>query len=126
VQQTEDLPARSKKCQQAGEAEIRVDAYQNQTDATAAVISGKDDAMLADSPVVAYAAGQSRGQLELRGEIYDAAPYGFVLRQDQSELAEAIQRAVKRAHDRRHLPRNPPQVGRQRGRDHTVDHQPLT
>jgi polar amino acid transport system substrate-binding protein len=94
VQDTEDLPKRQQACQSAGKPEITVDRYQRQDQATAAVVSGKDDAMLADSPVVAYAVEQTNGQLELLGDIYDAAPYGYVIEKDQTEFAQAVADAV--------------------------------
>src|SRR6266540_487139 len=75
VQDTEDLPKR-------------------QDQATASVVSGKDDAMLADSPVIAYAVKQTSGQLELLGDIYDSAPYGYVVKKDQTDFAEALAGAV--------------------------------
>ena len=61
--QVDDITARSKKCTDAGKPAITIDQYQAQSDATAAVVSGKDDAMLADSPVSAYAVKQTNGQL---------------------------------------------------------------
>ena len=94
VQDTEDLPKRQEACQSAGKPEITVERYQRQDQATAAVVSGKDDAMLADSPVVAYAVEQTNGQLELLGDIYDAAPYGYVIEKDQTEFAQAVADAV--------------------------------
>jgi polar amino acid transport system substrate-binding protein len=94
VQDTEDLPKRDKACKAAGKPAITVDRYQRQDQATAAVVSGKDDAMLADSPVAAYAVEQTNGQLELLGDIYDAAPYGYVIEKDQTEFAQAVADAV--------------------------------
>jgi polar amino acid transport system substrate-binding protein len=95
VQDTEDLPKRLKECESTGKPKFTVDRYQDQGQATAAVVSGKDDAMLADSPVVAYAVKQTNGQLELLGDIYDAAPYGYVIKKDQAEFAQAVADAVK-------------------------------
>ena len=94
VQDTEDLPKRDDACKSAGNPAITVDRYQRQDQATAAVVSGKDDAMLADSPVLAYAVKQTNGQLELLGDIYDAAPYGYVIKKDQTDYAQAIADAV--------------------------------
>jgi polar amino acid transport system substrate-binding protein len=94
VQETEDLPQRDKDCKSAGNPAITIDSYQDQGQATAAVVSGKDDAMLADSPVLAYAVKQTNGQLELLGDIYDSAPYGYVIEKDQTEFAQAIADAV--------------------------------
>ncbi len=93
--QVDDLKARSKKCTDAGAKAINIDQYQLQDDATAAVASGKDSAMLADSPVCAYAVKKSNGQLELAGDIYDSAPYGYVVNKSQTEFANAIKGAVQ-------------------------------
>ncbi|OLE21090.1 MAG: ABC transporter substrate-binding protein [Actinobacteria bacterium 13_1_20CM_3_71_11] len=93
--QVDDLTARSKKCTDSGKPAITADQYQAQSDATSAVVSGKDDAMLADSPVCAYAVKQTNGQLALVGQIYDSAPYGYVLPKDQSDFGDAIASAVK-------------------------------
>jgi polar amino acid transport system substrate-binding protein len=95
VQDTDDLSSkRQDACKSAGKAAITIDRYQRQDQATAAVVSGKDDAMLADSPVIAYAVKQTNGQLELLGDIYDAAPYGYVVNKDQADFAEALAGAV--------------------------------
>jgi polar amino acid transport system substrate-binding protein len=93
--QVDDLTARSKKCTDAGKPAITVEPYQAQSDATSAVVSGKDEAMLADSPVCAYAVKQTNGQLELLGDVYDSAPYGYVLAKDQTEFAQVVADAVK-------------------------------
>jgi polar amino acid transport system substrate-binding protein len=93
--QVDDLEKKSKACTSAGKPAIKVDQYVKQEDATAAVVSGKDDAGLADSPVMAYAVKQTNGQLDLLGQIYDAAPYGYVLGKDQQQLAQAISEATK-------------------------------
>jgi polar amino acid transport system substrate-binding protein len=94
VQETDDLPARNQACTAAGQPEITVEPYQAQDQATAAVVSGKDDAVLADSPVMAYAVQQTNGQLELLGDIYDAAPYGYVIEKGQTDFGQAIADAL--------------------------------
>lgn len=93
--QVDDITARSKKCTEAGKPAIKVDQYQAQSDATAAVVSGKDDAMLADSPVGAYAVKQSNGQLAVLGDIYESAPYGYAVKKDQQAFAEVLKEAVQ-------------------------------
>jgi len=95
--QVDDLNARSKTCKDAGDKGITIDQYKAQDDATSAVVSGKDDAMLADSPVCAYAVQKTNGQLELNGDIYDSAPYGYVLPKaaTTSGLADAIAGALQ-------------------------------
>lgn len=94
VQAEEDLPPKEEACKKAGQP-IKVLVYEGQDQATAAVASGKADAMLADSPVVAYAVQQSGGKIEAVGDIYDAAPYGYVIAMEQSGLADAIVAALK-------------------------------
>jgi polar amino acid transport system substrate-binding protein len=93
--QVDDITARSAKCTAAGKDAITIDQYDGQDEATAAVVSGKDQAVLADSPVMAYAVEQTNGQLELLGDIYEAAPYGYVVAKDQAELSQAIAAAVQ-------------------------------
>lgn len=95
VQYTDDLLKRQQTCKSAGKAAIRIDQYQGQDQATASVVSGKDEAMLADSPVVAYAVKQTGGKLETLGDIYDAAPYGYVVPKDQTALAKVLSDAVQ-------------------------------
>jgi polar amino acid transport system substrate-binding protein len=92
VQETDDLPPRQKEC---GSNKINVLSYDSQAQATSAVVTGKADAMLADSPIVAYAVKQSGGKLEPLGDIYDAAPYGYVLPKGETEFGEAIVEALK-------------------------------
>ena len=93
--QVDDITARSKKCTQAGKPAITVDQYQGQDQATTSVVSGKDDAMLADSPVTAYAVKQTNGQLAIAGAIYDSAPYGYVVKKSDTQLAQAVITALK-------------------------------
>src|SRR6266508_1936243 len=93
--QVDDIKGKSKKCTDAGKPAISIEEFVDQTAATAAVSTGKDDAMLADSPVCAYAVKKTNGQLELLGEIYDSAPYGAVVNKDQTAFAEVLRDALK-------------------------------
>lgn len=95
VQDTDDLPAKSKACTDAGKPAITVVAQEKQDQVTADLVSGKTDAMLADSPIGLYAVKQTGGKLEAVGDIYDAAPYGFVVPKDQADFAQAIADALK-------------------------------
>lgn len=94
IQLTEDLPARSAACVAAGKPAIAIQGFADQAAATSAVLLGKADATLGDSPVVAYGVKKSEGKLQLAGEVYDAAPYGWPVAKD-SELAPALQAAVQ-------------------------------
>lgn len=93
--QVDDITARSKKCTDAGKPAINQIVDGDQGKVTTAVVSGKADAMAADSPVGLYAVQQTNGQLEALGDIYDAAPYGFVVAKDQADFAQAIADALK-------------------------------
>jgi polar amino acid transport system substrate-binding protein len=92
--QIDDLTARSKKCVAAGKKAITQIVEQAQSKVTADVISGKADAMLADSPVGLYAIKQTNGQLEAAGQTYDSAPYGYVLPKSETAFAQAIADAL--------------------------------
>ena len=92
VQETDDLPARQQQC---GDDKIEILQFKGQDQATSAVVTGKADAMLADSPVVAYAVKQSAGKLATLGEIYEAAPYGYVVPKEETEFADALAAALE-------------------------------
>jgi polar amino acid transport system substrate-binding protein len=95
TQEQDDLPKRQAKCKAEGKPAIKTLPRDKQDQSTADLASGKADAMLADSPVVLYAIQQTKGQLEQLGDIYDAAPYGYVVPKAQTEFADAIVQALK-------------------------------
>jgi polar amino acid transport system substrate-binding protein len=92
--QVEDLEIRSATCKKAGRPGILIDQYQAQDQVALAVASGKDDAGLGDSPIAASAVQRANGRLELLGNIYQAARYGFVLKKDQPRLAQGVAEAT--------------------------------
>ena len=94
VQETDELPAKSKKCVDAGQPEIQIVKFDSQDAATNAVVLGQVDAMSADSPVTDYAIKQSNGKLEAAGEIFEAAPYGWPVKKG-SPLAESWVKALE-------------------------------
>ncbi|WP_314038686.1 ABC transporter substrate-binding protein [Dietzia sp. CH92] len=98
VQQTtvsdqEDVPARSEACVAAGKPPIEKVQFDSQDEASTAVALGKVDAMSADSPITAYAVKQSEGKMQLAGDVFDAAPYGWPVRKG-SELTVALEAAA--------------------------------
>jgi len=93
--QIDDLTARSKKCTATGKKAINQVVEESQAKVNTDVVSGKVVAMLADSPVGLYAVKQTSGQLEALGQIYDAAPYGFVIPKSETDFAQAIADALK-------------------------------
>jgi polar amino acid transport system substrate-binding protein len=94
VEETEELPAKSKACTDAGNPPIEIVKFDSQDAATNAVIIGQADAMSADSPVTAYAIKQSNGKLEAAGEIEQAAPYGWPVKKG-SPLAQSLKMALE-------------------------------
>ena len=95
TQLEDDIPKRQAACKAAGKPEIKLVVREKQDQATADLVGGKADAMLADSPVVLYAIKQTNGQLEQLGDIYDAAPYGYVVPKAETAFAQAITEALK-------------------------------
>lgn len=94
VEETDELPGKSKKCVDAGKPEIEILKFDSQDAATNAVILGQADAMSADSPVTAYAIKQSNGKIEAAGEIFEAAPYGWPVKKD-SPLSKSMLKALE-------------------------------
>jgi polar amino acid transport system substrate-binding protein len=92
--QLDDLTARGKKCTTAGKPNINMLIREKQDQATADLVSGKADAMLADSPVVLYAIQKAGGKIEQLGQIYDSAPYGYVIPKSETAFAQAIVEAL--------------------------------
>ena len=97
VQADDDLaqaPGSLQGRRQARRSTSLVDA--DQAKVTAAVQSGKADAMLVDLPPALAAVDATGGTLELLGDQYDSAPYGYVLPKDAStDFGAAIVEALK-------------------------------
>jgi len=94
TEETDELPAKSKKCVDAGKPEIQIVKFDGQDAATNAVVLGQVDAMSADSPVTDYAIKMSNGKLEAAGAIADAAPYGWPVAKG-SPLAQSLVKALE-------------------------------
>lgn len=93
IQDTEELPVKSKACVAVGSPPIVAIDYDSQDDVTAALTAGELDAMAADSPVTGYAVNRSDGVLEAAGEVFNAAPYGWPVAKG-SPLAESLRQAL--------------------------------
>jgi polar amino acid transport system substrate-binding protein len=91
---TDEVPAKSKACTDAGKAAIQALRYDTQDDATNAVILGKADALSADSPVTLYAISKSDGKLQTAGKAFEVAPYGIPVAK-KSKLTPVIQKTVQ-------------------------------
>ncbi|NUR90466.1 MAG: ABC transporter substrate-binding protein [Nonomuraea sp.] len=93
--QVDDINARSKKCEDAGKPKINVVVRKQQTEVNADLVSGKIDGMLADSPIVGYAVKQTGDKLEIMGQAYDTAPYGFAVGKNSGTMKDAVLGALK-------------------------------
>lgn len=91
---TDELPAKSQACVDAGKPAIEITPFDTQEAAANAVVLGQADAMSADSPVTGYAIAQTDGKLVQAGEVFDSAPYGFPVKKG-SELAKAVQAGMQ-------------------------------
>lgn len=93
-EETDELPAKSKECTDAGKAAITILKFDKQDEASNAVALGRADAMSADSPITQYAVEQLKDKIELAGDPFDVAPYGIAVDKG-SPLAQAIQAALQ-------------------------------
>lgn len=94
VEHIEEVPAKSEACVAAGKDPIIINAFDEQSAVTNALVLGQADAMSADSPVTAYAVRQTDGKIEPAGPVFDAAPYGWALAKG-SPLAPVLRDAVQ-------------------------------
>jgi polar amino acid transport system substrate-binding protein len=91
--QVDDITTKSKACTDAGKPAIEQVVRTQQTEVNADLVSGKTDAMAADSPIVGYAVKQTGNKIEIVGQVYDTAPYGFAVKKG-SEMTALVQKAV--------------------------------
>ena len=75
--QADDANAQAEKC--AADKKLTVLVFPDQNGANSAVISGRAEISMADSPVAAYQVTKSDGQLVLVGTPYGTAPYGIAI-----------------------------------------------
>ncbi|MES9542070.1 MULTISPECIES: ABC transporter substrate-binding protein [unclassified Actinomadura] len=93
--QVDDLKARSKKCTDAGKPAIKPVVRKQQTEVNNDLVAGKVDGMAADSPIVGDAVKKTGGKLQIIGQTYDTAPYGYAIGKNSGQFKEAIQAALK-------------------------------
>lgn len=98
VEDTDEIPAKSKACTDAGKPAIKKLQFASQDDATNAVVLGQADAMSADSPITSYAVKQNKDKIQIVGDISDSAPYGWPVAKG-SALAPALQKALQKLID---------------------------
>ncbi|WP_327152367.1 ABC transporter substrate-binding protein [Nocardia sp. NBC_01329] len=94
VEHIDEVPAKSEACVAAGKDPIIIDAFDEQSAVTNALVLGQVDAMSADSPVTAYAIKQTAGKIEPAGPVFDSAPYGWAVAKG-APLAPVLRDAVQ-------------------------------
>lgn len=94
VSDTDDVRPKAEKCAEEGKDPLTILAFDTSDNAALAALVGRADALSADSPVTAWAVERSDGDLELVGEMFQAAPYGFAVPKG-SQLADAMAAAMQ-------------------------------
>lgn len=94
VSETDDVRPKSDACVTEGDDPITILSFDTSDNAALAALTGRADAFSADSPVTAWAVERSDGDLELVGDMFDAAPYGIAVNKG-SELGPALAAAMQ-------------------------------
>jgi polar amino acid transport system substrate-binding protein len=81
-------------CQKAGKPDIKPTSFDKQTDANAALLSGRADILWVDQPVADYQVKTSGGKMKLGGQPCSVSPYGIALPKN-SPLEKPMTDAVK-------------------------------
>lgn len=87
------LDAASKKLKAQGKAAIKVQAFPHDTDAAAALKTGKVDAYFGDSPVVAYYI-QKDSSFAFGGSPINPIPVGIAVRKNDPATKSGVQKAI--------------------------------
>ncbi|MCJ7831594.1 MAG: ABC transporter substrate-binding protein, partial [Dehalococcoidia bacterium] len=94
--QVDQLKAANDTLKAAGKPEISVLTFDQNPLAVEQLRTGRADAVIADSPVVANEARLSDGKLEALGLAIEAAPYGIGVRKESTQLKAAIEGALQK------------------------------
>lgn len=86
-------------CKADGKDEIEVQSFDQQTDVTTAVASGKAAIFFADTPVSGYAVKQTEDTLEILGDDVDVAPEAVAIEKGDTDTANAFQQAIQKLID---------------------------
>jgi polar amino acid transport system substrate-binding protein len=92
--QQDDIAEQDEKCKAEGKPGVSGVILPDQNGVNLAVTSGRADAAMADSPVAAYIAEKSNGQLKVTGGPFPPEPYGIAIPKD-SGLAPPVLAGIK-------------------------------
>lgn len=81
-------------CEEQGLEPVQTLGYALESDVYRAVIEGSAQALVADTPVVAYAVSESAGAIEVLGDVFDPAEYGIALGKNEATLANLVAEAL--------------------------------
>ena len=92
----EALKAQSKSCTDAGKKALKIESFENDTEAQTRVKSGGAVAGVNDYPVAVDMAKKADGgnTFEVLDEQYEAAPFGIVVDKKNTQLRDALKEAV--------------------------------
>jgi polar amino acid transport system substrate-binding protein len=90
----EEATKQNGKCTKENKRAVNVLSFPGQNPVNLAIISGRAELGMVDSPVAAYQIKQTGGQLKLIGESYSFAPYGIAIPK-QSGMAAPVLAALK-------------------------------
>ncbi len=96
VEEDPDVSGRSAACVAEGKPAIEIVSLKNQTDVTTRLVGGTIDAMSADSPIIKNALAKTDGQLEVLGDVYDAAQQGIAIAKTDTEFAAVIEKVMNK------------------------------
>ncbi len=127
MQLEDDLPKRQAKCKDAGKPEIKLVVREKQDQATAGPWSAaRPTPCWPTPPSCRTRSSQTNGKLEMLGEIYDSAPYGYVIPKAQTAFAQAIVEALKALKADGTYKSTLQKWNNERGRDHRLRREPVS
>ncbi|HEY6468763.1 MAG TPA: transporter substrate-binding domain-containing protein [Candidatus Dormibacteraeota bacterium] len=88
------IPGDKDNCTAAGKSDITVDSFDTQTEANAALLSGRADFGWADQPVADYQVKLESGKLKIGGSPCSVYPYGVAIVKTLG-LDQAVEDAIK-------------------------------
>jgi polar amino acid transport system substrate-binding protein len=94
--QVDQLQAANDQLKAAGKPTINVLTFDQNPLAVEQLRTGRADAVIADSPVVANEARLSDGKLQALGLAVEAAPYGIGVRKGSTQLKAAVEGALQK------------------------------
>jgi polar amino acid transport system substrate-binding protein len=95
AQATEEIPRRSRECQDRGAAPVTSLPVPSSIAGADAVLVGEADAFVTDAPVAEFVVGRSKDRLALVDATYDESTYGLAIAPNQAGLKDAIDLALR-------------------------------